>query len=83
MVALGNINEWAPAHGPVTMWMAAPAAREAARAARRSDLAPSYQQNQHLWTSHHGKTMNRQLPRLMIVAWHILGTCDIEAMTSR
>lgn len=30
MVALGNINEWHPPHGPVTMWMAAPDAREAA-----------------------------------------------------
>lgn len=62
MVALGNINEWHPPHGPVTMWMAAPDAREAARAARRSDLAPSYQQNQHLWASYQGKAMNRQLP---------------------
>ena len=82
MVALGNINEWQPPHGPVTMWMAAPTALEAARAARRSELAPSYQQNQHLWASYHGKNLNRQLPRLMIVAWDIPGTCDIEAMTA-
>lgn len=82
MVALGNINEWHPPHGPVTMWMAAPDAREAARAARRSDLAPSYQQNQHLWASYQGKAMNRQLPRLMIVAWDVPGTCDIAAMTA-
>lgn len=82
MVALGNINEWQPPHGPVTMWMAAPTALEAARAARRSDLAPSYQQNQHLWAAYHGKTLNRPLPRLMIVAWDIPGTCDVEAMTA-
>lgn len=82
MVALGNIKEWEPPHGPVTMWMAAPTALEAARAARRCDLAPSYQQNQHLWAAYHGKTLNRQLPRLMIVAWDIPGTCDIEAMTA-
>ncbi|WP_406817472.1 condensation domain-containing protein [Mycobacterium sp. M23085] len=82
MVALGNINEWQPPHGPVTMWMAAPTALEAARAARRSDLAPSYQQNQHLWASYHGKNLKRQLPRLMIVAWDIPGSCDIEAMTA-
>ncbi len=82
MVALGNINEWQPPHGPVTMWMAAPTAREAARAAQRSDLPPSYQQNQHLWSSYHGKNLNRQLPRLMIVAWNIPGICDIDAMTA-
>lgn len=35
MVALGNINEWQPPHGPVTMWMAAPAALEAARRAAK------------------------------------------------
>lgn len=62
MVALGNINEWQPPHGPVNMWMAAPTALAAARAARRSDLAPSYQQNQHLWAAYHGKTLNRPLP---------------------
>ncbi len=82
MVALGNINEWQPPAGPVTMWTAAPAAREAAGAARRSDLAPSYQQNQHLWAAYHGKAMNRPLPRLMIVAWDIPGVCDIPAMTA-
>ncbi|OMC32295.1 acyltransferase [Mycobacterium colombiense] len=82
MVALGNINEWQPPHGPVTMWMAAPTALEAARAARRGDLAPSYQQNQHLWASYHGKNLSRQLPRLMIVAWDIPGICDLEAMTA-
>ncbi|OBB96096.1 condensation domain-containing protein [Mycobacterium sp. 852002-40037_SCH5390672] len=82
MVALGNINEWQPLQGPVTLWMATPTAREAARAARRSDLAPSYQQNQHLWGSYYGKNLNRQLPRLMIVAWNIPGACDIEAMTA-
>ncbi|BCZ21275.1 condensation domain-containing protein [Mycobacterium senriense] len=82
MVALGNINEWQPPHGPVTMWMATTTALEAARAARRSELVPSYQQNQHLWGCYHGKNLNRQLPRLMIVAWDIPGTCDVEAMTA-
>lgn len=82
MVALGNINEWQPPHGPVTMWMAASTALEAARAGGRSDLPPSYQQNQHLWASYHGKNLNRQPPRLMIVAWDIPGACDIEAMTA-
>jgi mycolipenoyl-CoA---2-(long-chain-fatty acyl)-trehalose mycolipenoyltransferase / long-chain-acyl-CoA---trehalose acyltransferase len=82
MVALGNITEWQPPHGPVTMWMAAPTAHEAARTARRSDLAPSYQQAQHLWAAYHGKSMNRELPRLMVVAWDIAGECDIPAMTA-
>lgn len=82
MVALGNIYEWQPPHGPLTMWMAAPSAHEAARAARRSDLAPSYQQSQHLWTAYQAKAIDRQLPRLMVVAWDIPGICDVQAMTS-
>jgi hypothetical protein len=82
MVALGNINEWQPPHGPLTMWMAAATTHEAARTGPRSDLPPSYQQNQHLWSAYHGKAMNRQLPRLMVVAWDIPGACDIRAMTA-
>jgi mycolipenoyl-CoA---2-(long-chain-fatty acyl)-trehalose mycolipenoyltransferase / long-chain-acyl-CoA---trehalose acyltransferase len=82
MVALGNINEWQPPHGPVTMWMAAPTTREAARTARRSDLAPSYQQTQHLRAAYYGKALERQPPRLMVVAWDIAGACDIPAMAA-
>jgi hypothetical protein len=82
MVALGNISEWQPPNGPLTMWTPAPTAHEAARTARRSQLAPSYQQNQHLWAANIGNTMNRQLPRLMVVAWDIPGVCDIPAMTA-
>ncbi|WAC92591.1 condensation domain-containing protein [Mycobacterium sp. Aquia_213] len=82
MVALGNISEWQPPHGPLTMWTAVPTTHEAARTARRSELAPSYQQAQHLWAAFHGKAMDRQLPRLMVVAWDIAGTCDIPAMTT-
>ncbi|OBB90177.1 condensation domain-containing protein [Mycobacterium sp. 852002-40037_SCH5390672] len=82
MVALGNINEWQPPNGPLTMWTPAPASLDAARTARRSQLAPSYQQNQHLWAAHIGNTINRQLPRLMVVAWDIPGVCDIAAMTA-
>ena len=82
MVALGNINGWQPPHGPVTMWTASPAAREAAGRARRSDLAASYQQAQHARLAYYAKAMGRQLPRLMIVAWDIPGVCDIPAMTA-
>ncbi|MDM4141530.1 MULTISPECIES: condensation domain-containing protein [Mycobacterium] len=82
MVALGSINEWQPPSGPLTMWTPAPAALDAARTARRSPLAPSYQQNQHLWAANVGSTLNRQLPRLMVVAWDIPGVCDITAMTA-
>lgn len=82
MVALGNISEWQPPNGPLTMWTPAPASHDAARIARRSELAPSYQQNQHLWAAHIGNSMSRQLPRLMVVAWDIPGACDIPAMTA-
>ena len=82
MVSLGNINEWQPAHGTLTMWMPTPASLEAARTAPRRELAPSYQQNQHLWSSFHGKLLNRELPRLMVVAWDFPGICNIAAMTA-
>ncbi|MEU6580360.1 condensation domain-containing protein [Nocardia sp. NPDC046763] len=82
MVTLGNIDEWQPPHGPVTTWTASVAAREAARTAIRSDLPPSYQQTQHLRFAHDGKATDRQLPRLMVVAWDIPGLCDIPSMTA-
>jgi hypothetical protein len=82
MVALGSINGWQPADGPVTTWMASPAAREAARNGRRSDLIPSYQRIRHLRAAYESKSMGMQLPRLMIVAWEMPGICHIEAMTA-
>jgi Condensation domain len=82
MVALGSITGWQPPDGLVTTWMASPAAREAARNARRSDLPPSYQRNQHLRAAHEYRTRGMQLPRLMVVAWDIPGVCDIPAMTA-
>lgn len=82
MAILGSIDGWQPSHGPVTTWTASAAARNAAQAAPRSDLAPSYQQIQHLRISHYGKAMGRQLPRLMVVAWDVSGVCDIAAMTA-
>jgi len=82
MVALGDINRWQPPNGPVTIWTASPAAREAARNAWRSDLPPSYQQAQHLWTAYEGKAIGRQQPRLMVVVWDIPGVCDIPTMTA-
>ena len=82
MVALGGINEWQPTHGPVTTWMVSPAAREAARNARRNGLAASFQRAQHLRAAYDGKAKGMQLPRLMVVAWEIAGVCDIAAMTA-
>ena len=82
MVALGNISGWQQPHGLVTTWMASPAAREAARAARRSDTPPSFQRTQHLRKAYNSKAMGTQLPRLMVVAWDIPGVCDIPAMTA-
>ena len=82
MVALGNISGWQPSDGPVTTWTASPAAREAARAARRSDLPPTYQRAQHLGKAYAAKAAGTLLPRLMVVAWDIPGVCDIPAMTA-
>ncbi|MGA5463037.1 condensation domain-containing protein [Mycobacterium sp. NPDC050041] len=82
MVALGNINGWQPSDGPVTTWMASPASRAAAKAARRSDIPPTYQRAHHLRKAYDSKASGRQLPRLMVVAWDIHGVCDIAAMTT-
>ncbi|BBZ38261.1 condensation domain-containing protein [Mycobacterium conspicuum] len=82
MVALGSINGWHPADGPVITWMASPAARRAAANGRRSDLAPSYQRIRHLRAARDAETNGIQLPRLMIVAWEIPGLCDVAAMTA-
>ncbi|MGP0080658.1 condensation domain-containing protein [Mycobacterium sp.] len=82
MVALGSINGWQPAEGPVTTWTASAAARAAARNAPRSDLAPTYQRTRHLRAAYDGKAVGMQLPRLMVVAWDIPGACDIPAMTA-
>ena len=82
MVALGNISGWQPSDGPVTTWMASAAAREAARTARRSELPPTYQREQHLQKAYAGRADGKQLPRLMIVAWDIPGVCDVTAMTT-
>lgn len=82
MVSLGKITGWQPSAGQVTTWMASAAAHEAARNAPRSDLPPSYQRARHLRAAYDGKAVGRQLPRLMIVAWDIPGSCDIAAMTA-
>jgi hypothetical protein len=82
MVALGAINEWHPSHGPVTTWMASASARDAAAAARKGDLPPTYQRTRHLVSAYNGKEIGRQLPRLMVVAWNINGVCDTPAMTA-
>ena len=82
MVTLGKITGWQPSAGPVTTWMASPAAREAARNARRTDLPPTYQRAQHLRSAHDATASGIELPRLMVVAWDIPGVCDIPAMTA-
>lgn len=82
MVALGTIDEWEPPHGRVTTWIASQSAREAARSALRSDLPPSYQRNRHLQNAQDGNAVQREQPRLMIVAWDMPGVCDIPAMTA-
>jgi condensation domain-containing protein len=82
MVSLGSINGWRPADGPVTTWTASPAARTAARNARRSELIPSYQRIRHLRAARDAEAMGIELPRLMVVAWDIPGVCDVPAMTA-
>jgi Condensation domain len=81
MVTLGSINGWQPGDGAVITWTASAAARAAARHARRSDLAPTYQRSRHLGAAYDAKAMGVRLPRLMVVAWDMPGVCDVAAMT--
>ena len=82
MVSQGPINSWQPANGPVTTWTASAASRDTMRAADRNPLPPSFQQAGHLRAAFYGKALGRELPRLMVIAWDIPGTCDIDAMTT-
>ncbi|OBI13512.1 acyltransferase [Mycobacterium sp. E2327] len=82
MVTLGNINGWQPGDGTVITWAASAAARAAARTARRSGLAPTYQRSRHLRAAFEAKKTGTALPRLMVVAWDVPGVCDIAAMTA-
>ena len=82
MVALGPINSWQPAQGPVTTWTASDASRDIMAKADRDPLPPSFQQASHLRAAFYGRALGRQLPRLMVVSWDIPGTCDIVAMTT-
>jgi hypothetical protein len=54
--------------------------------ASAADAAPhrapvSYQQSQHLHHYHKQTSLGRDIPRLCIGVWEIMGVCDIEAMT--
>lgn len=80
-MALGPIHSWQPATGPVTTWTASQATRESVRRAAKSSVPPSFQQAAHLWGAYYGKQLNRDMPRLMVVAWDIPGVCDIEMMS--
>jgi hypothetical protein len=82
MVALGPINSWQPAQGPVTTWTASDASREIMAKADRDPLPPSFQQASHLRAAFYGRALGRQLPRLIMVSWDIPGTCDVAAMTT-
>ena len=73
MVALGPINSWQPAQGPVTTWTASDASREIMANADRDPLPPSFQQASHLRAAFYGRALGRQLPRLMVVSWDIPG----------
>ncbi len=79
MVAIGSINSWQPGGGDVTTWTASSGSRQLARNAKRDPLPPSPQQARHLWAVRAG---GGELPRLIVVAWDIPGSCDIAAMTA-
>lgn len=81
MATVGPIKSWNPGQGPVTTWTASPQSRQAMQHAPHDPLPASFQQAQHLQAASLGRTLGRDLPRLLVVAWDVPGVCDVATMT--
>jgi hypothetical protein len=77
---LGTVDDWT-AEGTVVSWYPTPASYATAALAARHPAPVSYQQSQHLKYYRRQTSLGRDIPRLCIGVWEIMGVCDIEAMT--
>jgi Condensation domain len=77
---LGTVDDWA-AEGTVVSWYPTEASHACAAQAEPHPAPVSYQQAQHLRYYRRQTRLGRDIPRLCIGVWEIVGVCDIDAMT--
>ena len=77
---LGTVDDWT-AEGTVVSWYPTQASHAGAAEAAPHPAPVSYQQSQHLQYYRRQTSLGRDIPRLCIGVWEIMGICDIEAMT--
>ena len=77
---LGTVDDWT-AEGTVVSWYPAEASYACAAEAEPHPAPVSYQQSQHLLYYRRQTSLGRDIPRLCIGVWEIMGVCDIDAMT--
>ncbi len=77
---LGTVDDWT-AEGTVVSWYPTKASHASAAQAARHPAPVSYQQSQHLRYYRRQTSLGRDIPRLCIGVWEIMGVCDIDAMT--
>jgi Condensation domain len=77
---LGTVDDWT-AEGTVVSWYPTEASHAGAAEAAPHPAPVSYQQSQHLQYYRRQTSLGRDIPRLCIGVWEIMGICDIEAMT--
>lgn len=77
---LGTVDDWT-AQGTVVSWYPTAASHASAALAGRHPAPVSYQQSQHLQYYRRQTSLGRDIPRLCIGVWEIMGVCDVDAMT--
>ncbi len=77
---LGTLEDWT-AEGTVVSWYPTEASYASAADAAPHPAPLSYQQSQHLQYYRRQTSLGRDIPRLCIGVWEIMGVCDIDAMT--
>src|SRR3954463_12850505 len=77
---LGTVDDWT-AEGTVVSWYPTEASHACAAQAGSHPAPLSYQQSQHLRYYRRQTSLGRDIPRLCIGVWEIMGVCDVDAMT--
>ena len=81
MVNFGLINEWEPATGRLTSWVASPASLDEAKGAPVHPTPASHQQEEYLLTAARNETVGFRFSRLCLVAFDFQTPLDVDAMT--
>ena len=81
MVAFEAIHDWVDAPGAVVSWEPSAATLAKVADAPISTVPVSYQQAQHLHAYRDHAAKGRNMARLNIPSWNIVGQCDIRAMS--